>query len=60
MRTCPYGIPRLDEHAHAVIDPAQCHGCGICAAECPGKAIELKHYTDEQLIAKSEALFAGR
>ncbi len=60
VRTCPYGIPRIDEHAHAVIDPAQCHGCGICAAECPGKAIELKHYTDEQLIAKSEALFAGR
>ncbi len=60
VRTCPYGIPRIGEHDYAVIDPAQCHGCGICAAECPGKAIELKHYTDEQLIAKSEALFAGR
>ena len=58
VRTCPYGIPRVDEHAHAVIDPAQCHGCGTCASECPGKAIDLKHYTDEQLIAKSEALLA--
>jgi heterodisulfide reductase subunit A2 len=57
VRTCPYGIPRVDEHAHAVIDPAQCHGCGACAAECPGKAITLKHFTDEQLIAKTEALF---
>jgi heterodisulfide reductase subunit A-like polyferredoxin len=59
VRTCPYNIPRVDEHSHAVIDPAQCHGCGTCVAECPGKAIELKHYTDEQLVAKAEALFAG-
>jgi heterodisulfide reductase subunit A-like polyferredoxin len=58
VRTCPYHIPQVDEHSHAVIDPAQCHGCGTCAAECPGKAISLKHYTDEQLIAKTEALFA--
>jgi heterodisulfide reductase subunit A-like polyferredoxin len=26
-------------------------------AECPGKAITLKHFTDEQLIAKTGALF---
>ncbi len=58
VRSCPYNIPQVDEHSHAVIDPAQCHGCGTCAAECPGKAITLKHFTDEQLIAKTEALFA--
>ncbi|MEJ2039790.1 MAG: FAD-dependent oxidoreductase, partial [Desulfosarcinaceae bacterium] len=58
VRACPYGIPRVNEHSHAVIDPSQCHGCGTCAAECPGKAITLKHFTDEQLIAKSRALFA--
>jgi heterodisulfide reductase subunit A-like polyferredoxin len=58
VRACPYNIPEVNEHSHAVIDPAQCHGCGTCAAECPGKAISLKHFTDEQLIAKTEALFA--
>jgi len=26
-------------------------------AECPGKAISLKHFTDEQIIAKTDALF---
>ena len=58
VRACPYNIPEVNEHSHAVIDPAQCHGCGTCAAECPGKAISLKHFTDEQLIAKTDALFA--
>ena len=58
VRTCPYNIPQVDDHAHAVIDAAQCHGCGTCAAECPGKAITLKHFTDEQMVAKTEALFA--
>ena len=57
VRACPYGIPKVNEHSHAVIDPSQCHGCGTCVSECPGKAISLKHFTDEQLIAKSRALF---
>jgi heterodisulfide reductase subunit A len=57
VRACPFDIPRVDEHSHAVIDPALCHGCGSCVAECPGKAIALAHFTDEQLIAKIEALF---
>ncbi|RJQ78926.1 MAG: FAD-dependent oxidoreductase [Desulfobacteraceae bacterium] len=58
VRTCPYKIPRVSEHSHAVIDASQCHGCGTCVSECPGKAISLKHFTDEQLIAKAQALFA--
>jgi heterodisulfide reductase subunit A-like polyferredoxin len=57
VRTCPYGAPRIGEEGHAVIDPAECRGCGICVAECPGKAITLKHFTDEQIIAKTDALF---
>ncbi len=58
VRACPYGIPEVREHSYAVIDQSQCHGCGTCVSECPGKAITLKHFTDEQLIAKTEALFA--
>ncbi|MCP4745226.1 MAG: FAD-dependent oxidoreductase [Desulfobacteraceae bacterium] len=58
VRSCPYGIPKINEHCYAEIDPSQCHGCGSCVSECPGKAISLKHFTDEQLIAKCTALFA--
>jgi heterodisulfide reductase subunit A len=56
VRACPYDIPHIDAHSHAVIDPARCHGCGTCVSECPGKAVTLKHYTDEQLLAKCRAL----
>ncbi|OGL45396.1 MAG: hypothetical protein A2W05_08960, partial [Candidatus Schekmanbacteria bacterium RBG_16_38_10] len=46
VRTCPYHVPKiLDRVAH--IEVAQCQGCGVCASECPNKAIQLLHYTDE-------------
>jgi heterodisulfide reductase subunit A-like polyferredoxin len=57
VRTCPFGGPYIGDDGHAVIDPAECRGCGACVAECPGKAISLKHFTDEQIIAKTDALF---
>ncbi|MBW1774872.1 MAG: FAD-dependent oxidoreductase, partial [Deltaproteobacteria bacterium] len=57
VRSCPYNAPRIGDEGHAVIDPAECRGCGACVAECPGKAISLKHFTDEQIIAKTDALF---
>jgi heterodisulfide reductase subunit A-like polyferredoxin len=57
VRTCPYGVPRIGTEGHAVIDPAECRGCGACVSECPGKAIVLRHFTDEQIIAKEDALF---
>ncbi|MCJ8500877.1 FAD-dependent oxidoreductase [Desulfatitalea alkaliphila] len=58
VRTCPYHVPYIGSEGYAVIDPAGCQGCGCCVSECPGKAITLKHFTDQQLIAKTDALFA--
>jgi len=40
----------------AEIEVAMCQGCGICASECPGKAIKLQHFTDEQIMAKCDVL----
>jgi heterodisulfide reductase subunit A-like polyferredoxin len=57
VRVCPYGVPHIRHEGHAVIEPAECHGCGICASECPGKAITLQHFTDKQIVAKTDALF---
>jgi heterodisulfide reductase subunit A-like polyferredoxin len=58
VRTCPYHVPYIGQEGYAVIDPAGCQGCGCCVSECPGKAISLKHFTDDQIIAKTSALFA--
>ena len=56
VRTCPYDVPQINADGVAEIEAACCHGCGICAAECPAKAIQLMHYKDAQVIAKTEAL----
>jgi heterodisulfide reductase subunit A-like polyferredoxin len=62
-RTCPFEIPRVDPARGrsgvgglgnaAWIDPTQCQGCGTCTAECPANAIQLIHYTDEQMMLRS-------
>ena len=41
----------------AEIAAAACRGCGLCPGECPAKAIQLQHFTDDQILAKEEALF---
>ena len=45
----PFGLPSIIE--------ANCKGCGVCAAECPMGAMQLVHFTDEQIVAAIEALF---
>jgi heterodisulfide reductase subunit A-like polyferredoxin len=59
VRSCPYGVPKINAEGVSEIDEALCHGCGICTAECPAKAIQLSWYEDEQLICKVDALLEG-
>jgi heterodisulfide reductase subunit A len=40
----------------AEVTSAACRGCGLCAAECPAKAIQLQHFRDDQVLAKAEAM----
>ena len=56
VRICPYDVPVINIEGAAEIDPAKCHGCGSCAAECPAMAIELAHFREPQLWAKADAL----
>jgi len=56
VRSCPYDVPHINAEGVAYIEPAACQGCGICASVCPRKAITLQHYSDEQIIAKMDAL----
>ena len=57
IRSCPHHAIEVDQEKQAakVIDLA-CQGCGICAGECPAKAIQLKGYTDDEIGAQLEFL----
>ena len=59
VRSCPFGVPRINAEGVSEIDMALCHGCGICASECPAKAIDLRWYQDEQIMCKLDALLEG-
>ena len=54
VRTCPFGVPFINDEGKAEIDASKCKGCGTCAAECPAKAIDLMHSRDMTDIGKGE------
>ncbi len=64
VRICPFGVPQIQPNLTGVghimgaayIETAVCQGCGICVSECPARAIQLMHYTDDQMQAKVNAL----
>jgi heterodisulfide reductase subunit A len=56
VRTCPYGVPYIDKEGVATIEAAMCRGCGVCAAECPRRAIDIQHNAMYQTLPKIEAL----
>jgi heterodisulfide reductase subunit A len=62
---CPYGAISAvaaagapdDASAHvASVNAGLCQGCGLCAATCRSKSIELEGTTEQQLFAEVEAL----
>ncbi len=59
VRSCPYGVPVINDEGVSEIDDALCQGCGVCASECPAKAIELNWYEDDQILCKVESLLEG-
>ena len=51
IRSCPHKAMIVNaEKKIAESAPEACQRCGICAGECPAKAIKLPEYTDEELL----------
>jgi len=55
VKACPYGAAVAPDGKPAEINPAMCHGCGTCVAECPSSAITQMHFTDIQIFAQIQA-----
>lgn len=56
LAACPYNALVAEEKAVKVVD-ILCKGCGSCAAACPTGAIQMKLFTDAQVLAElTEAL----
>lgn len=55
-RLCPFGAPRIKDGKATILE-ILCKGCGVCAAACPARAITMKHFTDDQILAAVRAAF---
>jgi len=56
IEVCPYHAIDKNEEDEIIIIEALCKGCGLCGASCTKKAIEIKHYTNEQILSEIYAL----
>jgi heterodisulfide reductase subunit A2 len=56
VHVCPYMAPMVDDHNKAQVQAASCMGCGSCTAECPARAISLRHFVDRQIVGAIDGL----
>jgi heterodisulfide reductase subunit A len=60
ITACTYGAIEFYETKKgkkARVIPVLCKGDGLCNAKCPTEAIQLKHYTDEEILYQLDAAF---
>jgi len=59
IKLCPYSAIQKDEKGVAKVNEVLCKGCGLCAASCPEKAIDMRHFSDAQVLAEATAVLRG-
>jgi Heterodisulfide reductase, subunit A and related polyferredoxins len=62
ITACTYGAIEFvmtPKGRKARVNPALCKGDGFCNTVCPTSAIQLKHFTDEQILSQIDAAVAG-
>ena len=53
-RLCPHGAITWDNRA--IINELACQACGVCASQCPNEAIQIRNFTDDQVVAALETI----
>jgi heterodisulfide reductase subunit A2 len=57
---CPYSAPFFTQEGRfagkAEINPVLCKGCGLCVASCRSGALNLKGFTENQIMSMIDAL----
>ena len=62
ITVCAYGAIEFRETPQgrkALVNPILCKGDGLCNAVCPTAAIQLKHFTDDELLSQIDAAIPG-
>ena len=60
ITACTYGAIEFYETPQgrkARVNPVLCKGDGLCNTKCATNAIQLKHFTDEELLSEIDAAF---
>ncbi len=55
VKICPYSAIQKDENGVARVNDVLCKGCGVCAASCPEEAIDMRHFSNKQVLAEATA-----
>jgi heterodisulfide reductase subunit A len=59
VHVCPYLAPHVGRNNKAEVQGVVCMGCGSCTAECPARAITLRHFADVQILGAIDNLLGG-
>lgn len=57
VKACPFdAISRDDKTGKAILNNSICKGCGMCTPICPTNAIDLKAFSDIEILSMIDAL----